>query len=344
MFDGTEGGTAMAHRFFKYCIGLAGIVALSSFFVPEQAIASQLFPEVVLSSEEEAGDALKNDVVCLDISQGDIYISSEGYSREDDGTLTAFEGVYRISGNSREDYGIYILDGSHTVILDDLTIDQRTLRQCCPMIVGEDCDLTLYLHGDNVLFAGAGYSGLVVRDGASVEIQGFGLGSIALMAYPENTGEGLVGTSAIDVEEDACIQYPETIGDEDEIDIYTGDNRLSPERACTYNEEPYLQITYSVSHRCTVLSPEADCTHSQYCLECGREVRGKTPHIIGSAATCTEGATCSVCGETVGDALGHRGVWKLDQVSGNGRYRREVMICTVCHETLYRTVDTGENK
>ena len=81
----------MAHRFFKYCIGLAGIVALSSFFVPEQAIASQLFPEVVLSSEEEAGDALKNDVVCLDISQGDIYISSEGYSREDDGTLTALK-------------------------------------------------------------------------------------------------------------------------------------------------------------------------------------------------------------------------------------------------------------
>ena len=340
----------MTHRFFKYgmAVSLAGILVLPSFFGREQAFGAEALPdngtELAASEAGRAGDKANGDLICLDISQGDIYISSDGYRTGDDQTETAFDGVYLIQGNSREDYGIYILDGNHTVILDDLNIDQRTLSQCCPMTVGEDCGLTLYLHGDNVLFAGSGYGGLEVGDGAWVDIQGFGLGSLSLMAYPENTGDGLMGTSAIELAEDAKVSYPRTLGDDDEVDIYTGDNRLSPEKVCAYNKEPYLQIMYSVSHKCTVLSPEADCTHGQYCLECGREVRGKKPHTVGQAATCTQGAICSVCGERIGEPLGHRGVWKLAQESGDGRYRQEVMVCTVCHETLYRTVDNKENK
>ncbi|HIQ99478.1 MAG TPA: hypothetical protein IAB23_07355 [Candidatus Scybalocola faecavium] len=282
------------------------------------------------------------DLVCLDISKGSIYITDTGYRVGDSTTETAFDGIYKISGNTREAYEIHVLEGDHVMIMDHVSIDQRTLEDGCPLTVAQDCGVELYLQGDNALFAGAGNGAISLEEDSYLDISGFGQGILSLMAYPANIDGDLEGISAIDVGKDAKITYPAALDTEDTVAMYTGDNRLTPEKAKTYEGEPYLQIRYSIRHHCTRFSQEADCTHAQYCLECGREVAPVKPHVMGTPATCTEPAHCGVCGCVMGEPSGHKGVWKLERELYDGKVRQESMVCTVCHETLYRTVNAEE--
>ena len=41
------------------------------------------------------------DIVCLDISEGSIYITDTGYRIGEGGEETSFDGIYKISGNTR---------------------------------------------------------------------------------------------------------------------------------------------------------------------------------------------------------------------------------------------------
>ncbi len=283
----------------------------------------------------------KEDIVCLDISQGSIYITDTGYRIGDSEEETAFDGIYKISGNTRDAYGIYVLEGDHVVIMDHISIDQRTLAEGCPLTVAEECDVNLYLQGDNSLFAGAGNSAITLEEDSQLDISGFGQGILSLLAYPANIDGVLEGTSAIEMIGEAKISYPEAADTEDTVAMYTGDNRLNPEKAVSYDGEPYFQIRYSIRHYCTLFSQEADCTRAQYCLECGREAVSIRPHVMGTPATCTEPAYCGVCGYVMGEPSGHKGVWKLEKELYGGKVRRESMVCTVCHEALCRTVNAA---
>ncbi len=304
-------------------------------------IAAGLFLTQILYSPGIYGAETEN-MVCLDISEGSIYITDTGYRIGEGGEETSFDGIYKISGNTREDYEIHVLEGEHVVIMDHMSIDQRTLEDGCPLTVAGDSVLNLYLQGDNSLFAGAGNSAIELGEDARLDIEGFGQGIFTLMAYPANMGGELEGTSAINIPEDAAVTYPSSPETGDVVNMYTGNNRLSPEKVTAYKAEPYLQIRYSISHHCTRFSPEADCTRAQYCLECGREVAPKTAHVLGTQATCTEAARCANCGCIMGEPLGHKGVWKLEKELYGGLVRQESMVCTVCHETLYRTVNAEE--
>ena len=60
-------------------------------------------------------------------------------------------------------------------------------------------------------------------------------------------GGELEGTSAINIPEDAAVTYPSSPETGDVVNMYTGNNRLSPEKVTAYKAEPYLQIRYSIS-------------------------------------------------------------------------------------------------
>lgn len=345
-------GEIMGKRRFDLCklmstcvktLALSGILALALPLPlePQQAEAASLggawFAPTAENADGHSGEDTMNDMVCLDISQGSIYISASGYRIGESSPEIAFQGVYKITGNSEEAHGIEILSGEHTVILDNMDIDQRTLRQCYPMLVGADSVLHLYLRGENTLFAGSGYGGITLAEGADMDIQGFGQGTLSLLAYPEKNGDSLVGTSAIDISETSTVTYP--CGQEgcDEVMMYAGANRLSNTQIFQYDNQPYLKIQYSITHECHLLSEPANCLRSQYCLECGREVAGKTAHVPGAAATCTEPQLCTVCQEVLTPPTGHFGVWKAESVERDGKIiQQEVMTCTICGKTLVR--------
>lgn len=290
-----------------------------------------------------AGGNESVDIVSLDISQGSIYISDKGYYVGDEPEVIPFQGVYKITGQTQEKYGIKILDGEHTVILDNVDIDQRTLRGCYPLNIEKDSILHLYMRGENALFAGSGYSGITLGQGAKVEFQGFGQGTLHLLANPEIINDSLLGTGAIGISDNSVVSYFSQKKICDEFIMYAGTNRLSYCEIQEYNNEPYLKIQYNIEHDCHLLSSPADCTRGQYCLECGREVAPESRHTPGAKATCTQAQKCQICGEVLKEPLGHQGVWKEETEIRNGKtYRLEKMICTVCGEELVRNCEAGE--
>ena len=52
------------------------------------------------------------------------------------------------------------------------------------------------------------------------------------------------------------------------------------------------------------------------------------------AATCTEPSTCTKCGETQGEPLGHDGTWKVTKIDNISATKTEKLICTRCDEEL----------
>ena len=347
----------MRERGFK-CLRLLFVCACTVLLSATSAFAGPSLPEavcgmtgfdgkvpswIVSDNDTWAADDAVTQLVTLDISQGSIYISENGYCIGDNAEETPFKGVYKITGNSEQGFGIRILGGEHTVILDNADIDQRTLRQCYPLVVDKDSVLHLYLRGENTLFAGSGYSGITLSEGASLDIHGFGQGSLSLLAYPEKYGESFVGASAIDLADTAVIDYPCAEGTDDEVIMYGGTNRLSFTEITQYENQPYLKIQYSIKHECHILSEEPDCTRAQYCLECGRETAPKTEHIPGEPAGCTTAQTCVVCGHRLAEPLGHRGVWKTESSTKKGTVCvQETMTCTVCGEVLVRDAVSEE--
>ncbi len=76
---------------------------------------------------------------------------------------------------------------------------------------------------------------------------------------------------------------------------------------------------------------DATCTEPKTCSECG-ETEGEPLGHEWKAATCTEPKTCSRCGKTEGDSLGHNVVNATFQ---KGEY------CSVCGETFSDPITSG---
>lgn len=274
------------------------------------------------------------DFVCLDISDGDIFISETGYRTGDAEEETEFSGVYKISGSVEEAYGVYIESGEHRIIFDRVSIDQRLLKDCCPLTIEDGCSVDLYLDGENTLYAGAGCDGIHLGKEAVLHIHGTNQGSLRVMGNPKLTGRRLTGDCAVRLLEDSKMIFPELVKEDDVLHIYAGVHRQDYKEVSEYNNQPYLRIDYEISHECKHFSKEADCITAQYCLECGREVHPIKSHIKVCEATCTQDALCANCGEVIEKALGHQGVWKKQYAFG--RYT-ETMVCTCCGETVIRS-------
>lgn len=321
----------MIKKFRQFCI-FDTVRWIALFIVAAFMI---LFP-VRGYANPEADDETEQEYVELDISKGKVLITEDGYCYGDNASVP-FTGVYLITGRSNEAYGIEVASGKHTLVFNDLVIDQRTLHDCFPLIIDKDATVDLNFHGDNVLYAGSGNSGILVNSGAVLDMDAYGSGTISMLSYPVMKDDHVYGERAVAVADGASISYP-TAADCDLVEMYAGMDRKDFGRILTYSGQPFLRIEFSVEHTEHKLSAEPDCTHDQICTLCGEVIREKKSHTPGAAATCTQPQVCTVCGAVIREKLDHRGVWKVVEYVDYGLYRRETMTCSICGETLSRTV------
>ena len=136
--------------------------------------------------------------VTLDISQGSILITSAGYSIN--GEETAFVGPYILTGteNGTTYNNVQIESGTHTIILDDLNIDN--VNQGWGIAIGkkyqtEPINVTMTFAGENTIRAGGAGSDAVpilVLDRCSLTLRGENEDAV-LNAIGTSDGKAAIG-------------------------------------------------------------------------------------------------------------------------------------------------------
>lgn len=275
--------------------------------------------------------------VHLDISEGSIVISENGYTLGDMAEEIPFVGVYYITGTADDGAGIVVKSGAQTLLIKDLEVDQRTKDGCCPIEIQSDAKVFLNINGDNILYAGSGRSGIELDENAALVMNVYGEGSLAVMAYPEWRDNRIYGSRAIDVPLSASIDYPYG-EDGDRVNMYCGIGRREYKKVHAYSGQMFLNIEFDMHSKEHVLSEYADCLKAQICLHCAKELNAMTDHTVENHATCTDAGLCTVCGVTVEEALGHKGAWRVTGYSGDKVWRYETLTCKVCKEILTREV------
>lgn len=319
-------------------VGTMAGIAASALLINPLAVNAKPKPAQEEPSQEDIVEEDSLDYVALDISEGSIEISAQGYRIGDASEAVLFTGAYYITGSTEDAHSIVVLDGEHTLIWKDVVMDQRTEKDCCPLKVCKDAAVDLNLSGHNILYAGSGRSGIELESGGELNMEGYGNGSLSVLAFPDRTNGIVHGSRAVDVPTGSVINYPQgSYGDS--VELYCGISRKETKQVFVYSGQTYLRIEFDVAHKEHTLSAEPSCSHGQICLLCGEEVYPAVGHTLGKILSCTEPQRCMVCGEIAAPAPGHQGVWKVTGYSANRKVRKEMLTCTVCGKVVYRNVD-----
>lgn len=319
----------------------------------------------VQSEQTDGSSDAGKELMVWDIDDGSIYITENGYYTDDKTTEILYDGVYKITGTAKSEAGVHVLSGEHTIILDNLILDQRPYKDCCPLSISGTSAVRLNINGICRLLAGSGNSGIDVRDSASLKLAAYGDGMIDIEAYPVVSQDCVYGGEAIAVSEDASVEYPLTssvsymayrsrghagcrLSDceacmQDFICMFAGNGVDEQSPIAVYDGQIELTIRYRIADHVHVPGAAADCTGAQYCVECGAQIAPIASHVPGEKADCTHDQYCLVCGQILTEAYGHQGIWVVSGYSEDGSVRYENMTCEICGETMYREVYTGEN-
>ncbi len=134
----------------------------------------------------------------LDLTKGDIEISSDGY-RQGDGkkkTGPASGDGYIITTNGKEtDHVVTVTSGKkHDIMFDEVEINTASGGGYNPLYIAPDAKAALTLKGENILHSG-GYAAIAVPEGASVEITAQRGGTLEARTDTPDSGSGIGGTS-----------------------------------------------------------------------------------------------------------------------------------------------------
>lgn len=87
----------------------------------------------------------------------------------------------------------------------------------------------------------------------------------------------------------------------------------------------------------------ANCTSAKTCSVCG-ETEGEALGHTWTDATCTEAKTCQICGETDGEPLGHTvDAWEIVTETSCAQAGEEKGTCAICGEEQSRAIDALEH-
>ena len=134
----------------------------------------------------------------LDLTKGDIEISSDGY-RQGDGkkkTGPASGDGYIITTNGKEtDHVVTVTSGKkHDIMFDEVEINTASGGGYNPLYIAPDAKAALTLKGENILHSG-GYAAVAVPERASVEITAQRGGTLEARTDVPDSGSGIGGTS-----------------------------------------------------------------------------------------------------------------------------------------------------
>lgn len=88
----------------------------------------------------------------------------------------------------------------------------------------------------------------------------------------------------------------------------------------------------------------ATCTEPKTCSNCGQTDGEKLGH-SWEKATCTEPKTCSRCGKELGKPLGHKpGTWTVQSEATCSAEGRETSTCSRCGETISQSISKLEHQ
>ena len=109
----------------------------------------------------------------LDISEGSITFTSDGYTQEGTPGATG-TGPVTITGTSTDKTKtVNVTSGEHEITLEGASI-QVPVYQVCAFSIANGAKVTLILKGENTLGSGESRAGLQVPEGATLEIKGEG--------------------------------------------------------------------------------------------------------------------------------------------------------------------------
>lgn len=156
------------------------------------------------------------DPVTLDIADGGITISADGYKQGDAQDETSHKGAYIITGRtSEEGHRISVTSGTHDITLDGVFIDlssyfcSSTVQMNCPFSVEKNGNVVLTLKNTTTLKAGkyryssmseyiSGNSGILIQENGSLTIRGNG--SLNVSGGAQQKGNCISGEGSLTIE------------------------------------------------------------------------------------------------------------------------------------------------
>lgn len=155
------------------------------------------------------------DPVTLDIADGGITISADGYKQGDAQDETSHKGAYIITGRtSEEGHRISVTSGTHDITLDGVFIDlssyfcSSTVQMNCPFSVEKNGNVVLTLKNTTTLKAGkyryssiseniSGNSGILIQENGSLTIRG--TGSLNVSGGAQKMGNCISGEGSLTI-------------------------------------------------------------------------------------------------------------------------------------------------
>lgn len=123
-------------------------------------------------------------------------------------------------------------------------------------------------------------------------------------------------------------------------------------RDCTRCDHSETATATKLGHNYISSLVRPTCTEQGYryyeCTRCKDSYKDNYTDALGHTwvdATCTESKTCSVCGTTEGEALGHLwGLWEIDKWPTCTTAGRQTRKCTVCGTPDFEVIPTTDHK
>lgn len=144
-----------------------------------------------------SGTVYAADDVELDLTKGDIVISTDGYTQDgkDEKEGPGSEGRYIItSGGKETEHVVTVVSGKrHSITFNKVRINTNTGSGYNPLYIASIAKVSLTLRGENILTSKE-YAGIAVPEGASLKIQSQSGGTLKAWTNAPSSGAGIGGT------------------------------------------------------------------------------------------------------------------------------------------------------
>ena len=145
--------------------------------LPDAAPLEEALPEVAALAPVENAPH-------LDLANGSIILKDSGsnlqYSQDDEATWTSYSGNVTIGGTAGSGTNVQVLNGTHTILLNGVTINEPRANHAA-IEIGSDtqaAQLTLWLYGSNKLSGSSGYPAIFAPGKAHLIFKGDLYGSL----------------------------------------------------------------------------------------------------------------------------------------------------------------------